>query len=83
MIIPIVGYLAGATTAIAILPQVIKSWKTKSTKDISLLWTLIYLFSMLLWVTYGFLLKEIPMIVTLSIETFLYIILLVLKIRHG
>lgn len=83
MLTQIIGYGAGITTAIAILPQVTKSWKTRSTKDISLLWTLIYLFSMLLWVTYGILLKEIPMIITLSIETILYVILLVLKIKHG
>ncbi len=83
MLTQIIGYGAGITTAIAILPQVTKSWKTRSTKDISLLWTLIYLFSMLLWVTYGILLKEIPMIITLSIETILYVILLGLKIKHG
>ena len=83
MITPIIGYAAGATTAIAILPQVVKSWKTKSTKDISLLWTLIYLFSMILWVAYGILLKEVPMIVTLSIETLLYVVLIILKIKHG
>lgn len=83
MITSIIGYGAGITTAIALLPQVTKSWKTRSTKDISLLWTLIYLFSMLLWVAYGILLKEIPMIITLSIETFLYIILLILKLKHG
>jgi len=83
MLTEIIGYGAGITTAIALLPQVIKSWRTKSTKDISLLWTLIYTFSMFLWVAYGILLKEIPMITTLSIETFLYIVLLTLKIKHG
>jgi len=83
MLTEIIGYGAGITTAIALLPQVIKSLRTKSTKDISLLWTLIYTFSMFLWVAYGILLKEIPMITTLSIETFLYIVLLTLKIKHG
>ncbi|MDR3583456.1 MAG: SemiSWEET transporter [Candidatus Pacebacteria bacterium] len=83
MLIEIVGYSAGITTALALLPQVIKSWRTKSTKDISLGWTLIYTFSMFLWVAYGILLKEIPMITTLSIELFLYVILLTLKIKHG
>jgi MtN3 and saliva related transmembrane protein len=79
----LIGYIAGITTALALMPQVIKSWKTKSTKDLSLTWTLIYLFSMFCWVAYGILLKETPMIITLSIETFLYLILLSLKIKHG
>lgn len=83
MITEVVGYGAGATTAIALLPQVVKSWRTRSTSDISLTWTLIYTASMILWVAYGILLKQVPMVVTLSIELFLYSILLTLKIKHG
>jgi MtN3 and saliva related transmembrane protein len=83
MIIAVIGYGAGITTAIALLPQVAKSWQTRSTRDISLLWTLIYTFSMILWVIYAILLKEAPMIITLSLELLLYIMLLTLKIKHG
>ena len=35
--IDIMGYIAGALVVASLLPQVIKSWKTKSTKDISIL----------------------------------------------
>jgi len=37
MALDFVGYLAGFIVAIALAPQVIKAWRTKSTKDISLL----------------------------------------------
>lgn len=83
MITTLIGYGAGITTAIALLPQVMKSWQTKSTQDISLSWTLIYTFSMILWVVYGILLRQVPMMATLSIELLLYVILLTLKIKHG
>lgn len=83
MTLEIIGYSAGITSAIALAPQVLKSWKTKSTEDISLIWTIIYTFSMILWVVYGVMLKEVPMMITLSIETVLYMILLTLKIKHG
>ena len=32
----ILGYLSGALITVALLPQVLKSWKSKSTKDISI-----------------------------------------------
>ncbi len=34
----LLGFAAGSFVAVSLLPQAIKSWKTKSTKDISLLW---------------------------------------------
>jgi MtN3 and saliva related transmembrane protein len=46
--IDLIGFLAGATVAISLVPQVLKSWKTKSTKDISLAWTLIYILGLTL-----------------------------------
>jgi uncharacterized protein with PQ loop repeat len=41
--IELIGYLAGIIIAISLTPQVIKSWRTKSTKDISTLCTLVYI----------------------------------------
>ena len=38
-----IGYLAGIIVAISLSPQLIKAWKTKSTKDISIIWTLTYM----------------------------------------
>lgn len=36
MFIDILGYVAGTLVVVSLLPQTIKSWKTKSTRDISL-----------------------------------------------
>ena len=83
MALEIVGYLAGFIVAIALSPQVIKAWKTKSTKDISILWNLILVTGLILWVVYGIVNRIIPLVVFPTIEALMAISLLVLKLRYG
>ena len=61
--VTIIGLLAGTLTTIAFLPQVIKTWKTKSTKDISLGMFLTFCTGVLLWIIYGTLVKDIPVVI--------------------
>jgi len=77
-----VGYLAGVVVAIALMPQIIKSWKTKSTKDISFYWTITYLIGLSLWITYGIGISSWPIITTISIEFLMALSLLILKIKY-
>ena len=81
--IELIGYLAGFTVAISLTPQVIKAWKTKSTKDISIAWTLIYIAGLILWIVYGFGISSFPLMVTVTIEALLAVSLLILKVRYG
>jgi len=81
--IEIVGYLAGITVAMSLTPQVVKAWKTKSTKDISVAWTLTYIFGLILWLVYGFGIASFPIIFMVIIEILLAFSLLVLKLRYG
>ena len=76
------GYLAGFIIAIALTPQVIQAWKTKSTKDISLPWTIILLLGPLLYFIYGFGIKQMPIIVMNTIEVILVISLIVAKLIY-
>jgi len=48
-----IGYVATIFMAVSLTPQIVKSWRTKSTKDISISWTLIYLTGLVIWVVYG------------------------------
>ncbi|HIH14522.1 MAG TPA: hypothetical protein HA224_04690 [Nanoarchaeota archaeon] len=57
----IIGFLAGFIVAFALSPQLIKTWRTKSAKDISLLWTLTLMIGLLLWVIYAIANKIIPL----------------------
>ena len=56
------GYFAGFLTTVALVPQVIKTWKTKSADDFSLAMLLIWCTGIACWVAYGFLLNAEPII---------------------
>lgn len=81
--IEIIGYLAGIIIAISLTPQVIKSWKTKSTKDISVIWTLVYIIGLAIFEVYAVGIWSVPLIFTNIIELVLALSLLLLKIKYG
>ncbi len=81
--IQLTGYAAGLIIAFSLTPQVIKAWKTRSTKDISITWNSIYIFGLLLFLAYGIGLGQVPIIVSCSIEVSLAISLIVAKILYG
>jgi MtN3 and saliva related transmembrane protein len=58
----IVGFSAAALTSFGFLPQVIKIYKTKSVKDISVLALIQFTIGISLWVLYGLHLKNIVII---------------------
>lgn len=49
-----IGYIAGFCTTIAFLPQVVRTYKTRSAKDISLGMYLVFCFGVVMWLFYGF-----------------------------
>ena len=51
--IEIIGFIAAVCTTFAFLPQVIKVWKTKQTKDLSLRMYTIMFIGICLWFVYG------------------------------
>ena len=57
------GYFAGLLTTIALVPQVVKTWKTKSADDFSLWMLLIWWTGLMCWVVYGVLTHAHPIIV--------------------
>lgn len=76
-----VGTLAGVLTTIAFIPQVIKTWQTRSARDISLLMFLLFSTGVLLWLIYGILLNAIPIIIANGITLALSASILWMKIR--
>jgi len=56
------GLAAGALTTISFLPQVIKTWKSKSAKDLSFGMFGIFSLGVLLWLIYGITLNSFPII---------------------
>jgi MtN3 and saliva related transmembrane protein len=79
--IQLLGMAAGSISAITFLPQVIKTWKTKSAGDISLLMFTFATISVLMWLAYGIILRDIPIIYTNSLVLICSLIMLYFKFR--
>jgi len=60
----VVGIVAGALSCTTFLPQVIKTWKSKSTKDVSLTMFLLAALGTTLWLIYGIMISSISIIGT-------------------
>jgi len=80
--IQLTGYIAGFVIAFSLTPQVYKSWKTKSTTDISLLWNSILIFGLALYFIYGIGIRQMPIIVMNTVEILLAISLVVAKLIY-
>ncbi len=81
--VELLGIVAGFFTTLAFLPQVIKVWKTRETKDLSLAMFVLFLAGVLLWTIYG-LIQMSPSIILANGVTFvLSMYILIMKIRHG
>jgi len=82
-LIELIGYFAGFMTTIALLPQALKSWKSKNTKDVSLRWISILTTGVILWLIYGFLIGSWPLFIANVATLVLALAVLTLKLRHG
>ncbi|MAH32819.1 hypothetical protein CL615_00330 [archaeon] len=77
-----IGFTAAALTTIAFLPQVIKAWKSKHTKDISLIMFIVLTIGIFLWVVYGFLILSMPVIAANVVTFVLALTILILKLKY-
>jgi MtN3 and saliva related transmembrane protein len=76
------GLFAGTLTTAAFLPQVIKAWKSRSTRDISLGMFTMFCTGVFLWIVYGFLVGDLPVIVANAATFLLAAGILALKLRY-
>jgi MtN3 and saliva related transmembrane protein len=80
-IIQLLGLTAGSLTTIAFLPQVIKTWKTRSAKDLSLGMFSLFCLGVVLWLVYGLMVKDVPVIAANLLTLLLASTLLFFKLR--
>jgi len=78
----LIGYLAGALTTIAFVPQVVRAWKLKETRDLSLAMLMLFAAGILLWTCYGIWTESLPIIAANAITFVLVLVLLGLKVRY-
>jgi MtN3 and saliva related transmembrane protein len=78
-----VGLLAAVLTTAAFVPQVVKTWRTRSTADISLEMFLILVAGIIAWLTYGALIRDVPLILANAVTLLLAGTILFFKLRNG
>ena len=77
-----IGYIAGAFTTIAFVPQVYKTWKMKSAKDISIYMFMIFATGTALWTIYGIVLGKFAIILPNVIIFILAVFQTILKVYY-
>ncbi|NJP09270.1 MAG: SemiSWEET transporter [Leptolyngbyaceae cyanobacterium RU_5_1] len=81
-VITTLGLTAGVLTTIAYLPQLIKTWQSKSAADLSWSMLIVLCTGIILWLVYGVIVHDIPLIAA-NVVTFIFAsIILVLKICY-
>ena len=79
----VIGLAAGLLTTISLVPQVQKIWQTKSAKDVSRKMFIAFCTGVALWLVYGILQQELPMILWNAVSLLLGLGILGMKIRYG
>lgn len=77
--VQLVGFAAGTLTALALVPQVLKTWRTRSAADLSAAMLGAQIMGLALWIVYGVALGSLPMIVTNLVTLSLSLMLLAFK----
>ena len=82
-LIKLIGFAAATCTTVAYAPQAIKVWKTRSTGDISLGMFLVMVLGLALWLVYGLLSGDAPLIAANVITMVLAGGILFMKLKFG
>ncbi|HBB02659.1 MAG: hypothetical protein US89_C0005G0072 [Candidatus Peregrinibacteria bacterium GW2011_GWF2_38_29] len=80
--IDILGYIAGILSTVSMIPQTIKSWRTKSTGDLSLIRYAMYSLGLILWTIYGFLIQSWPITIMSGVGSAFALSVLVMKVKY-
>ncbi|MBD2679052.1 MULTISPECIES: SemiSWEET transporter [Nostoc] len=78
----VLGLAAATLTTIAFLPQMFKTWQSKSAKDVSFVMLVTFNSGVFLWLIYGIYLQALPIILANSVTLFFNLIILWLKIKY-
>ncbi len=82
-LVTLLGLAAAFCTTAAYLPQVIHTWRTRSTKDLSLPMFSVLTTGVFLWLVYGAIIGDLPLIVANGVTFLLSGTILAFKLRHG
>ena len=78
-----VGLLAGTLTTVSFVPQVVRTVVTRDTRAISLGMYALFTLGVFLWLVYGLILGQLPIVLANGVTLVLAGVVLSLKLRHG
>ncbi len=78
----IIGLIAASLTTAAFVPQVYKTWKTKSVDELSLTMYLVFFTGIVLWVIYGIFINSLSIILANTITGLLVLLLIYFKLKY-
>ncbi|BAU50001.1 membrane protein [Sulfurifustis variabilis] len=78
----VLGLIAGGLTTAAFVPQVVKTWRTRSTEDISLGMFALFALGVLLWLLYGVQIGSPPIVIANGITFALAAVIVFFKLRY-
>ncbi len=80
MDLAVIGYIAGGLTTAAFVPQVLKSWRSRSVEDFSTGMLILFNLGVVLWIVYGWMMAATPIVVANAITLLLTMPLLLAKL---
>ncbi|MBE7414066.1 MAG: SemiSWEET transporter [Deltaproteobacteria bacterium] len=80
--ITFLGLLGGTLTTASFFPQVVKTIKTRSTKDVSFAMFLLLSIGITIWIIYGIKIGSIPVVIANSVSLVFSLIILILKLVY-
>jgi MtN3 and saliva related transmembrane protein len=81
--VAVIGFVAGLCTTLSFLPQAVKIWRSRSARDVSLGMFSVMVTGVALWLLYGILREDLPIIAANTPALGLTGAILYLKLRHG
>jgi MtN3 and saliva related transmembrane protein len=79
----ILGLVGGFFTTFAVIPQIMRVYKLKSAREISVIYNTMMLVGILIWLGYGIILDLVPIIIWNIIGALLVLMLLLAKLKYG
>jgi MtN3 and saliva related transmembrane protein len=77
----LIGAIAGTLTTISFVPQVMRVFKTKQTRDISMTMMLLFSLGVAMWVAFGYLVDSMPVVWTNAMTLVLALTIVAAKVR--
>jgi MtN3 and saliva related transmembrane protein len=78
----VIGYVAALFTTFSLLPQIIRIWKLKEARDVSLFMPLMVSIGAILWLLYGIMIAEAPVVAANAVSLLVALMTLFVTIKY-